>query len=172
MRLQAPLSPPPSSSLRLPQLARRITLLTRASAAAQIAVRPLQDTQMARLFAMDTSPSRRMVLPACSGPGSGSYSASQLFRFIRTKYVESVTPFVITLLSLLWTGYADCVVVIFCRTRLSQAWFILQMSLSLTALSSSRTAFLLRPRTVGCGCRSRATRRFMVGRMISMPGHL
>ena len=63
---------------------------------------------MARSFAMDTSPSRRTVLRASSGPGSGSYSASQLFRFIRTKYVESVTPFVITLLSLLWTRYADC----------------------------------------------------------------
>ena len=172
MHLQAPPSPPPSSSPRLPQLARRITLLTRASAAAQIAVRPLQDTQMARLFAMDTSPLRRTVLLASSGLGSGSYSASRLFRFIRTKYVESVAPFIITLLSSLWTRYANCVVVIFCRTRLSQAWFIWQMLLSLTVSSSSRTAFLLRPRTAGCGCRSRATRKFMVGRTISMPGRL
>ena len=85
MHLQAPLLLLHSSSLRLPQPARRITLPTRASAVAQIAVRLLQDTQMVKLFATDTSPLRRTGLLASSGPGSGSYSASRLFRFIRTR---------------------------------------------------------------------------------------
>jgi hypothetical protein len=108
MHLQAPLSPLRSSLPRLPQLARRITLRIRASAAAQIAVRPLQDTRMARLFAMDTSLSRKTGLRASSGPGSGSCSASRLFRFIRTRYVGFVTTFIIALcVSFLWTKYAD-----------------------------------------------------------------
>ena len=93
MHLQAPLSPLRSSLPRLPQLAHRITLRIRASVAAQIVVRLLRDTRMARLFAMDTSPSRKTGSRASSGPGSGSCSASRLFHFIRMRCVGLVMTF-------------------------------------------------------------------------------